>query len=85
VLAWEWVVVAEGAVEPGAKTTLTAWGRHHPWAMGSRGLMAQVLPRPTRQDRHPGLRVVLVIADDALRHVEDGSRRPIMYDHSNVC
>jgi hypothetical protein len=47
--------------------------------------MAQVLPRPTRQDRHPGLRVVLVIADASLRPVEDGSRRPIMYDHSNVC
>jgi hypothetical protein len=31
--------------------------------------MAQVLPVPTCQDRHPGLRVVLVIAEDGLLHV----------------
>jgi hypothetical protein len=46
--------------------------------------MAQVLPMPARQDRHPGLRVVLVIGDDALRHVEAGSRRPMMDDHRDV-
>jgi hypothetical protein len=80
-----WVVVAEGAVGPGAKTTLTAWGRHYQWAMGLRGLMAQVLRMPTRQDRPPGLRVVLVIADDGLRHVENGSKRPIMCDHGDGC
>ena len=46
--------------------------------------MAQMLPMPARQDRHPVLRVVLVIADDALRHVKDGSRRLIMDDHRDV-
>jgi hypothetical protein len=80
----EWVLVAEGVVQPGAKTTLTACGRHYPWAIGPRGLMAKMLLMPTRQYRHPVLRVVLVIADDALRHVEDGSRRSIMDDHSDV-
>jgi hypothetical protein len=55
-------VVAEGAVEPGAKTPLTACGRHDPWAIGPRGLMAQMLPMPTRQCCHPALRFVLVTA-----------------------
>jgi hypothetical protein len=80
-----WILVAQGAVEHGAKTALAAFGRHHPWAVGPWGLMAQMLPMATGQDRHPVLRVVLVIADDALLHVEDGSRRPIMQDHKDDC
>jgi hypothetical protein len=79
-----WVLVAQGAVDRGAKMTLTTFGRHHPWAIGPRGLMAQMLPMPTRQDRHPVLRVVLVIADDALHHVEAGSGRLIRHDHREV-
>ena len=69
-----WVLVAQGAVEPGAKTARAAFGRRHPGAARPRRLVAQMLPMPTRQDGHPVLRVVLVIADDALHHVEDGSR-----------
>jgi hypothetical protein len=44
----ERVLVAEGAVEPSAKTTLTACGRQYPGAIGPRELMAQVLRMPTR-------------------------------------
>lgn len=78
------VLVAQRAVEPGAETALAAFGRRHPWAVRPRGLMAQVLPMPTRQYRYPVLRFVLVIADDALFHVEDGSRRLTRRDHSDV-
>lgn len=79
-----WGLVAEGAVQHGAKTALAAFGRRHPWAARPRGLMAKMLPMPTRQCCHPVLRFVLVIADDALLHVENGSRRLPMPDHGDV-
>jgi hypothetical protein len=79
-----WVLVAQGAVQHGAETALAAFSRRHPWAVCPRGLMAQMLPMPTRQYRYPVLRFVLVIADDALLHVEDGSRRLTRHDHSDV-
>jgi hypothetical protein len=60
-----------------------------PWSSSSRGgsstgVMAPVVPTPTRQDRHPVRRVVLVIADDALPTVEAGSRRLTRRDHREV-
>ena len=81
----EWVLVAEGAVEPDAKTTLAACGRRHPWAARPRRLMTKMLLMPTRQRHHPVLRVVLMRADDTLRHVEHGSRRLTRHDHRDVC
>ena len=76
-----WVLVAERAVQHGAKTTLTACGRRHPGAVRPRRLMTKMLLMPTRQRRHPVLRVVLMRADDPLRHFEHGSRRLTMHDH----
>jgi hypothetical protein len=81
----EWILVASVAVQHDTKTALAAFGRRHPGAVRPRGLMPKMLLMPTRQYGHPVLRFVLVVADNALFHVEDGSMRVTMHDHSDVC
>jgi hypothetical protein len=82
VLVGEWVLVAQGVVEL-VRDCSAYRGRHDPWAIGPRWLMAKMLLMPTRQDRHPVPRVVraqpavpCLLSCDAARQLSSGHGRP---------